>query len=690
MLDRILSALDGVWPALKKFLGVVNKSDSTLLGLKEAMCKAQEKFFGGLKTVCDRIDSVVALVGGKIDMLITLMADVGAKVNCKEATQAINKRVEEIVKRLSKTGKLFAVCEYEPVLTDCHALPKREGNLKSFMDDVFEFGKLLLDIVDLEKNGGKGEAGVKAFVAKISSELHTQTKTEITQLSKNKIDYSKITDALAQVAKLAKTNPLTSLARVVHECRPSIERSASTAENIISGLDKQFRRLVDLVSASAANPDTVVTDLAKIFKDVGELATTNAGMLFDSKSHDKCVAVVLTKVPAPAADPIVSILKAANSILPQIQTPMYKVAEVSFYIAGALECGARLVPPIKRATTIILDLMRDGRFTPEIIGTAVAQLSDVFAEPLQCVTKDIIKPLNPLLAPYIKAMSQSPEAQNVADQFNEKIARAKKYENALKEQVARAKNFANAIGRAIGSVQELIAAGMTVYGGLKQMVTAVQKYQKAGSIEGFPPGLSTALSATRVFQKGINDFIGPLRQLREILQLFALDEQTLLNILDVADHTLVGLEAGCDLVKRLVLQPPAEEAEEASFLETGVVEHLNQRIKSLHLKSQMVRQAGSDKTLPTKPLPTKPLPKPLASGAQQAGSGELLKKIAEMEKMLRSQHAKLDQLQESADTMSAQMHANGGSGGVKGTMDAGEIKEMRSESKKLPTYISTR
>ena len=102
MLDRILSALDGVWPALKKFLEVVNKSDSTLLGLKEAMCKAQEKFFGGLKTVCDRIDSVVALVGGKIDMLITLMADVGAKVNCKEATQAINKRVDEIVKRLAQ------------------------------------------------------------------------------------------------------------------------------------------------------------------------------------------------------------------------------------------------------------------------------------------------------------------------------------------------------------------------------------------------------------------------------------------------------------------------------------------------------------------------------------------------------------------------------------------------------------
>ena len=663
LLDEILSALDRLWPALQALLDVVRKHESKVPGVKRAMCLVQEKFFRGLKTVCGGMNSAITLVGSKLDTLVILMDHAADKVDCQNAGQAIKDRRDQIVKKLQNNTSegVFATCAYEPVLTDCPDGSKGEENSRTFMDDIFEFGQLLIKIAKSAKDGIKNEAAdaVTALVAKISG-----AGAEIMQLSKDKL-HSEIRDAVAPLIKLAKENPLATIAEAADACRPLIAQSASTVKDLINDLDKQFRRLRGLLSGSMSDPDIIASQLAEIFRDVGVLARRHTDIFLDEKVLDEtwkpCEDVLQTLSEGAGGGAALAIFRAAKKVGSQLQNPMHQVAEVAEYVANALECGARLIPPIRRATGIILDLIQGGKFAPEIVEKAVAQVHNLFNGPLECVTTDITAPLEPLFSPYIDAALQSPYARKI------------------QEEISSTKDYAHALGRAIASVQELAEAGMAMYTDLRTMISEVEKYTKAGSTVGVGPGLSTALSATRTFKESIVSFIGPLRELREVLQVFPLDESTLLNLLDAADHTLVGLEASCDVVVNLILYPPSKDA---SFLEMGLVKRSSRRVKSQGSRSQQTLQASFERA---QNMARGPPEKSAATDSQRI-SEELLAKLTNVQEKLSSQNFKLDQLQEASDMMSAQMHVR--SVGGHGDKDTARGSE-KADSAEAKSYSET-
>ncbi len=370
------------------------------------------------------------------------------------------------------------------------------------------------------------------------------------------------------------------------------------------------------------------------------------------------------KVATQAKSVAIRMIRTTRTIIPALRKPLSKVRDVSIYVDKSLTCISGMIPPVKQSVALVKELFERGSMmkvsTLEKVQTRLTELFDV---PLRCAGPDVVDPLVNLFKSNVDSNALE---DAVEDNYPEEVARSRK----LAEQ---SQNIAKSITHAIPMVQNLISSSLRVYGQIQDLISIVAKYAASlhdGSRTG---GFSQAAGVIRDFKNGVTEIVLALRDLRELLEMLPIDEDTVLLVFETAEKTLVGLEAGCDAIIEMMMSNTLPVSSDSGISKATLLFQL-----SAHKK------AGKERTRRTITQPDRVMLQ------------KLEEKIATLENAQAEARAetvkKLDNLQMSADNIAIgvrQGNRAAGGGGAHKSSSSDDYTEtaLRRESKQFQKRV---
>ena len=321
--------------------------------------------------------------------------------------------------------------------------------------------------------------------------------------------------------------------------------AANEAVNAASTKGKEITRAatlaIDRVADTCSKAVKTAQKLAhKANTKIRALAEKSVAQLDDTLN---LVHGVQNDIASKAKSIALRLVQTTRKIIPGLETPLTKMRDISVYVDKSLTCISGMIPPIKQSVALITQLFESGGVIPiSTLNNIQTRLAAMFDLPLRCAVPDILDPLSLLFRNFNSADIQD----SIEDNFPEEVARTRKLAN-------QAQNLAKSIIRAIPMVRNLISTSLRVYSQIRDLISVVAKHANSLQDASRTGGFSQAAGAIREFKNGVSEIVLALRELRELLAILPIDEDTLLLVFETAEKTLVGLEAGCDMIIEMMI-----------------------------------------------------------------------------------------------------------------------------------------